>query len=186
MKHPLASILAIGGVAITVAIAAKGGQSGLTGKQAPTIAGATVQGKNFSSTTARAKGPVLVYFISTTCSVTDFAAKYMERTRAAFANTKLTVIGVTNANKSESQKWLESHKIKFDAIPDTDYKIINAFSVNSAPTAFLISKSGIVLKAWDGYSAGFLIEAAKMASLQLGIKAPVIDFTGAPKDVQAG
>lgn len=186
MKQSLASLLTVGGIAICFAFAFAVSQSGLTGKQAPTISGATVQAKTFSLANAQTKGPVLVYFISTTCPVTDAAAKYMERTRAGFANTKLTVVGVTNANKSETLKWLNSHKIKFDAIPDAARKIIDAYDVHSAPTAFLISKSGKVLKAWDGYSQGFLKEAAEMASQQLGIKAPAIDFSGAPKDVQAG
>ncbi len=186
MKQRIASILAIGAIAVGFSIAIAGKQAGIAGKQAPNLSGATVKNKSFSLATARTNGPVLVYFISTTCPVTDAAAKYMERTRTGFANTKLTVIGVTNASKSESQKWLTSHRIQFDAIPDSAKRIISAYGVQSAPTAFLIAKNGKVLKVWDGYSAGFLKEAATMAAQQLGIKAPVIDFTGAPKDVQAG
>lgn len=161
-------------------------QSGLLGKSAPDLDQADATGKRFRLKEALTKGPVLVYFISTTCPVTDAASKYYERIHKAFPTNKLTVVGVVNDDKAGFAEWNKEQKLTFPVLCDPEYKVIRAYEISASPTSVLIAPIGRVAKIWKGYSEGYLKEATGAAASYLKINPPMIDFSGAPKAVAAG
>lgn len=161
-------------------------QAGLLGKAAPDIDQVDAAGKPFRLRDSLNKGPVLVYFISTTCPVTDAASKYYERIHKAFPKDKFTVVGIVNDEKEGFIEWNKEHKLTFPVVCDPQYKVIRAYAVSTAPTSFLIGPNGRVTRVWKGYSEGYLKETAGVVATYLSVEAPKIDFSGAPKSVAVG
>lgn len=156
----------------------------LEGKVGPPIKGQCLDGSSFDLAEAVKKGPVVVYFISTTCPVTEEATRFYSRLARAYQNA--TLVGVANDGKEGVSEWNKKHKVPFKIVLDPEYKVIEKYNVKAAPTTFLIDKNGLVLKTWYGYSLGYLQEANGMVARLLKVKTASVDFTGAPKQPVAG
>jgi peroxiredoxin len=156
------------------------------GKAAPAIAVKTVSGAKFELRTALKSGPVFLYFISTTCPVTKAATPHYVKLASAYRAAGVTVIGVVNADKKSTERWAKTSKFTFPVIADPDYKIIDSYKVERAPSSAIIGRDGKVAGFWTGYSRGFLNAAASASAKALG-RAPLnLDFSSAPADAVAG
>lgn len=161
-------------------------QDSLLGKRAPSIVAVGSDGKEFRLEEALKKGPVFVYFISTTCPVNDEANKYYERIHQAFRTKAITVIGIASDDLVGFNKWNQSHKLTFPVICDADYEHIEAYKVKSSPTSLLIGPDGRVSKVWVGYSESSLKETIGVIASYLRAEPPSVDFRGAPKSTAVG
>lgn len=161
-------------------------QDGMVGKVAPAIEASIAGDKRFVLSEALKKGPVLVFFISTSCPVTDEASKYYERINKAFKQGTMTVLGIANDDKPGFEEWNKTHNLTFPVVYDSEYKHIEAYKVVSSPTSMLIAPDGKIAKVWVGYSEGWLKETVGVIASYLKVDPPEVDFKGAPKSKALG
>ncbi|MGI8922432.1 MAG: peroxiredoxin family protein [Fimbriimonadales bacterium] len=186
MKHFRLCGLAATVAAVAVACAAGLADAPKPGTVAPGITGNTADGKVVSLKEELKKGPVLVYFIGTTCPVSRIATPQYTKYARAYRAQGIKVIGVVNSGKDGFLKWNEAHAAPYPVVLDPGYKVIKAYGVEKAPSSALIGKDGKVIKFWSGFSRGFLEETSAASAKALG-KAPIkIDFKGAPANWMAG
>ncbi len=181
----LAALLLLG-ASMTVAALAALGQNSLVGRAAPAVNAPAVDLTRFELNEALKKGPVYLYFISTTCPVANEATKYYDRISKAFKPGAVTVVGIVSDDKRGFLEWNKAHKLAFPIVCDPDYEVIDAYKITNSPSAVLIAPDGKVSKAWTGYSEGFLRESVGVISSYLKVDPPKVDFAGAPKIVELG
>jgi peroxiredoxin len=169
-------------IAISLSLAVALTQSGA----APPIEGTTSANAKFKLSEAIKKGPVYVYFISTTCPVTASATKYFDRIAKGFNGKSVTFVGIVNDGKAGFDPWQREHKLSFSSILDPDYKVIEAYKITNAPSAALIGKDGKLVKTWSGWSKGYLQEQIGMIANLIKSASPAVNLAGAPASVEAG
>ncbi len=182
----IALIAGIGMIVPMLTQSNQGKQDTKPGASAPIINGTLTNGKTFDLHKTAKESPVLVVFISTSCPVTNESAPHFENILKAYKSSKMSFVGVVNSNKSSAERWASNQKATIPMIPDAEKKIIRAYGITNAPSAALIGKEGKVIKIWKGYSRVILEEINSEIAKALGTKTVALDFSKAPRNLQAG
>lgn len=156
------------------------------GATAPQITGTLSNSKSFDLASTVRNGPVLLYFISTSCPVTDDSAPHFQKISQAFGKSPFSLIGVVNDTTKNYQAWRSKVKGSIEAIPDPNRTIIGAYGVAASPSAVLVGTNGKVIKSWTGLSKGVLEDILKSSAGALKRSVPKISFAGAPVNLRAG
>src|SRR5205807_6467730 len=83
------------------------------GNSAPQFELSTMDGSKFSLQDALARGPVLVVFFKISCPVCQYAFPYFERIYKAYGKGKLTIVGISQNEKQETARFIETYGITF-------------------------------------------------------------------------
>ena len=114
------------------------------GIRAPEINLLSADGSKFSLTDALKRGPVVAAFYKVSCPVCQMAFPYIERLHRAYGKSgKLTLVGLSQDNASDTKAFNREFGITFPALLDTKgYPVSNAYGLTNVPTIFLISQDG--------------------------------------------
>src|SRR5437016_6330052 len=126
-----------------------------TGVKAPDIKLPLLDGREFSLSDARQRGPVVVAFFKITCPVCQFAFPYLERIYKAYGKSgKVTVVGVSQDNAKDTTTFNRDCGISFPTALDPigKYPASNAYKITNVPSIFLISPEGEVDLSIVGWS----------------------------------
>ncbi len=174
----VSSALALGGVLLTVSAAAHGPLA--TGTKAPNFSAKGSDGKTHTLASLTKGGPIVLYFISSTCPVNAEAAKYYNRIASAYG-AKARLVGVIDEDAAGAKAWAKQFKPTYRLLYDPQLKIINAYKAEASPWAVGVDK-GQITKTWDGYSTKYLKElnasiakAAKTAPKKIDLKGTPVD-----------
>jgi peroxiredoxin len=101
-------------------------------------------GGEFSLHAAIQKGPVLAAFFKVSCPTCQYAFPYLERLHKAHGGKKITVIGISQNNQSDTAAFLKEYGITFPTLLDdpNGYAVSNAYGLTNVPTLFLIGQDG--------------------------------------------
>ena len=104
----------------------------------------SVSGEKFSLQDALAQGPVLAVFFKISCPVCQYALPFYERIFKAYGNQKLTIVGVSQNEKSDTAEFNKRYGITFPVLLEDTKKfpVSNAYGLNTVPTAFWIAQDG--------------------------------------------
>jgi len=125
----------------------------LGGRQMPALKAGTraahfeltsMSGEEFSLQDALTQGPVLAVFFKISCPVCQYAMPFYERFYKAYGKQKLTIVGVSQNEKSETAEFNKRYGITFPVLLDDTKKfpVSNAYGLNTVPTAFWIAQDG--------------------------------------------
>jgi peroxiredoxin len=114
------------------------------GRAAPEFTLEDIKGGKFNLREALSRGPVLAIFFKISCPVCQFALPYVERMYHAYAGKNLTIIGVSQNNKSDTAAFLREYRITFPVLLDdtSSYPVSNAYGLTNVPTIFWIERDG--------------------------------------------
>lgn len=114
------------------------------GTKAPEISLAAVDGKTFSLENALKKGPVVAAFFKVSCPVCQYTFPYLERLHTAHGDQKITVVGISQDDKRNTNAFLKEYGITFPTLLDdpNGYAVSNAYGLTNVPTWFLIGQDG--------------------------------------------
>ena len=114
------------------------------GTKAPDISLAAVDGKTFSLQDALKKGPVLAAFFKVSCPVCQYTFPYLERLHKANGAEKITIVGISQDDKRNTNAFLKEYGITFPTLLDdpNGYAVSNAYGLTNVPTWFLIGQDG--------------------------------------------
>ena len=125
------------------------------GVKAPEIKLPTLDGREFSLSHARQRGPVVVAFFKITCPVCQFALPYVERIYKAYGNPgKVSVVGISQDNAKDTTAFNREFGVSFPTLLDDTgkYPASNAYKITNVPSIFLISTEGEVEASIVGWS----------------------------------
>jgi peroxiredoxin len=114
------------------------------GTHSPHFELTSVSGEKFSLQDALAHGPVLAVFFKISCPVCQYALPFFERIFKAYGKRKLTIIGVSQNEKSDTAEFNKRYGITFPVLLDDTKKfpVSNAYGLNTVPTSFWIAQDG--------------------------------------------
>lgn len=115
-----------------------------TGTTAPDITLPTTSGQQFSLREALKKGPVVAVFFKISCPVCQYALPFIERIHKAQGNKNVTIVGVSQNGKRDSEMFMREYGISFPVLLDDTaaYPVSNAYGITNVPTTFLIAPDG--------------------------------------------
>lgn len=116
----------------------------IAGRAAPEFTLEDMKGGKFNLREALSRGPVLAVFFKISCPVCQFALPFVERMYQAYAGKKVTIVGISQNNKSDTAAFLREYKITFPILLDdtSSYPASNAYGLTNVPTFFWIEPDG--------------------------------------------
>lgn len=114
------------------------------GAKALDISLTAIDGTTFSLQQALKKGPVLVFFFKVSCPVCQYAFPFFERLYKSYGDQKITIIGISQDDKRNTNAFLKEYGVTFPTLLDdpNGYAVSNAYGLTNVPTWFLIGQDG--------------------------------------------
>lgn len=139
-----------------------------TGKQAPGFKLSTMDGGEFSLSDALARGPVVLAFFKISCPVCQFALPYIERIYQAAKNKNVSIVGVSQNSKKDTDFFARQYGITLPIALDDParYEVSNAYGLTNVPTVFYIEQDGTIEISSVGWSRADVEEIARKISNQ--------------------
>lgn len=124
------------------------------GRAAPEFTLHTLDGRQFDLRQALSRGPVLAVFFKISCPVCQFALPYVERMYQAYAGKNVTIVGVSQNTKADTETFLRQYGITFPVLLDdtSSYPVSNAYGLTNVPTLFWIEGDGEIGLSSVGWS----------------------------------
>jgi peroxiredoxin len=101
-------------------------------------------GGEFSLQAALQQGPVLAAFFKVSCPTCQYTFPYLERLHRAFGDKKITIVGISQNDQSDTAAFLKEYGVTFRTLLDdpNGYAVSNAYGLTNVPTLFLIGQDG--------------------------------------------
>ncbi len=114
------------------------------GTKAPDFSLPAVEGNDFSLRATLQQGPVLFAFFKVSCPTCQYTFPFLERLYRAHTGKKITIVGISQNNRSETAAFLKEYGITFPTLLDdpNGYAVSNAYGLTNVPSIFLIGQSG--------------------------------------------
>lgn len=124
------------------------------GVRAPHFELSTVDGGRVFLNEALQKGPLVLAFFKVSCPVCQYAFPFVERLCRANNSANLTVLGISQDNRKDTQKFLREYGVTFAVALDdpAEYAISNAYGLTNVPTIFYIAPDGEIEISSVGWS----------------------------------
>jgi len=124
------------------------------GTTAPEFTLEKLDGGQFNLREALSRGPVLAVFFKISCPVCQFALPYVERLYQAYKGRNVTIVGVSQNNKSDTANFMREYKLTFPVLLDdtSSYPVSNAYGLTNVPTFFWIERDGEIALSSVGWS----------------------------------
>ena len=160
-----------------------------TGIQAPNFELTAIDGKKFSLQDALSHGPVVAVFFKISCPVCQYALPYFERIFRAHGGGKVTIVGISQNERKDTEAFLRTYGITFPTLlEDTKaFAVSNAYGLTNVPTAFWISEDGEIEISSVGWARADVEEIARKAAAANNAQAkPLFQPTEQIADFRAG
>jgi len=139
------------------------------GKTAPEISLQSTNGKAISLSEALKKGPVVAAFFKVNCPVCQFTFPFLERMYETYGDSKLTFLGISQNDPSETRAFNKEYGVKFPVLIDeAGYPASNQYGLTNVPTVFLISPGGKIQESSVGFAKADLERIAAEAARASG------------------
>jgi len=159
------------------------------GTHAPHFELTSVSGEKLSLQDALAHGPVLAVFFKISCPVCQYALPFYERIYKTYGNQKLTIVGVSQNEKSDTAEFNKRYGITFPVLLDDTKKfpVSNAYCLTTVPTSFWIAQDGEIEISSVGWVRQEFEQVARKAAEATGTNPkPVFQPTEQIADFRAG
>lgn len=116
------------------------------GKTAPDFKLSSLDGKAFSLKDALERGPVVLVFFKVSCPTCQYALPFYERLFRSYKNQRVTLVGVSQNDASETSAFANEFGITFPLVMDDTitYPVSNAYGLTNVPTVFWIGTDGTI------------------------------------------
>lgn len=143
------------------------------GEAAPAFEMTGMDGRRYSLHDALARGPLLAVFFKVSCPTCQYAFPFVERLHQQFRAQGIQVWAISQDNARDSQGFVKEFGITFPVlIDDYPYETSRAYGIKFVPTLFLISSSGRVEIAGDGFAKVDLLEIQKWFGKHFSLSPP--------------
>ena len=161
----------------------------MAGILAPQFELPAIDGSRFSLGEALARGPVLAVFFKVSCPTCQYALPFFQRIYKAYGNSNVTIVGISQNDKSDTAAFLKKYGISFPVLlEDTkSFPVSNAYGLTNVPTAFWISPEGTIEISSVGWSRQEFEDIARKAAFKVGgAPSPIFQPAEQVADFRAG
>jgi len=147
------------------------------GTQAPDFTLKTLDGKQFSLSSALSAAPVILAFFKVSCPTCQYAFPFLERLYQAYGTKGITLVSVSQNSAKDTAAFAKEFGITFPMLLDdtSSYPVSNAYGLTNVPTVFWIAQDGEIEVSSVGWvKADFEAINRKMA--EAGKSAPAVVF----------
>jgi peroxiredoxin len=123
--------------------------------------------------------PQFLYFVKKGCPCSFDAEPLFQSLYKKF-NGKIDFIAVTDAEAKDAHKWDLDLKVPYSVVSNPTVDIMNAYQAPSSVYNSLISKEGVIVNRWAGYSKAYLTEMNEAISKLLAVPLTPFDVQYAP------
>ena len=123
--------------------------------------------------------PQFLYFVKKGCPCSFDAEPLFQSLYKKF-NGKIDFIAVTDADAKDAHKWDLDLKVPYSVVSNPTVDIMNAYQAPSSVYNSLISKEGVIVNRWAGYSKAYLTEMNEAISKLLAVPLTPFDVQYAP------
>jgi peroxiredoxin len=150
------------------------------GTRAPQFELTAMDGSEFSLYDALSRGPVVAVFFKISCPVCQYALPYYERIFRAYGNQSVTIVGVSQNQKSETAEFMKRYGITFPVVLDNakTFPTSNEYGLTNVPTTFWISEDGGIEVSSVGWVKREFEEIARKAATVTKTSAQPIFHSG--------
>jgi len=144
------------------------------GVAAPEVKLPLLDGREFSLSQARKRGPVVLGFFKVNCPVCQLAFPYLERIYKAYGGSgKFTLAGVSQNDAGDTKNFNGQYGIGFPTLLDDTkkYPASNAYRLTNVPSVFLVSPEGEVEFSSVGWSKQDMEELNRRLAKVSGVAA---------------
>lgn len=140
------------------------------GKKAPDFSLPAMDGSQFSLQEALTRGPVVLAFFKISCPVCQYAFPYLERIYKAYGGKNVTIVGVSQNEKKDTEKFNREFGVTFPVLLDDtkSYPVSNAYGLTNVPTVFWIGQDGEIEISSVGWFRKEMDEINQRAAETLG------------------
>lgn len=153
----------------------------VAGNLAPNFSLRSLDGKEFSLSTALQKGPVLLAFFKIGCPVCQFTFPFLERLHQRAKSPEVTVVGISQNGPEKTAAFNKEYGVTFPVLLDLEekrYVVSNAYGLSMVPTILLVDSDGSVLVCSMGFVKADLENiAGRLAARNNTPKAPLFVAT---------
>jgi peroxiredoxin len=124
------------------------------GNFAPNFSLKSLDGKEFSLSSALQKGRVLLAFFKIGCPVCQFTFPFLERLYQRYKNPNLSIVGISQNGPEKTVAFNKEYGITFPVLLDPEekrYLVSNAYGLTMVPTTILVDTDGAVLVSSMGF-----------------------------------
>jgi peroxiredoxin len=150
------------------------------GTRAPEFALTAMDGSKFALYGALNRGPIVAVFFKISCPVCQYALPYYERIFRAYGDQSVTIVGVSQNQKSDTAEFVKRYGITFPVLLDDtkSFPVSNAFGLTNVPTSFWISEDGEIEVSSVGWVKQEFEEIARKAATVTKASAQPIFHSG--------
>jgi peroxiredoxin len=125
-----------------------------SGNLAPNFSLKSLDGKEFSLSSALKKGPVVLAFFKIGCPVCQFTFPFLERLYQRHKNSAVTFVGISQNGPEKTAAFNKEYGVTFPVLLDPEekgYIVSNAYGLSMVPTILLVETDGSVLVSEMGF-----------------------------------
>jgi peroxiredoxin len=159
------------------------------GSAAPDFTLPTLDGQQFSLKEALSTGPVIVAFFKISCPVCQYAFPFLERIYKNSGNKGVTIIGVSQDNRRDTNAFMKEFGITFPVLLEdtSSYQTSNAYGLTNVPTILWIAPDAEVEISSVGWSRPDIEEIhRKISEINGGVASPLFRSGEDVRDFRAG
>jgi peroxiredoxin len=137
-----------------------------SGEIAPDFSLPDMNGGKFSLSATLERGPVVAVFFKISCPTCQYALPFYERLYQAYGSGNVTVIGISQNSREDTDLFIQAFGIKFPVLLDDTnlYPASNAYGLTNVPTVFWIGQDREIEISSVGWDRGdFEAVQAKLA-----------------------
>ncbi|MBV8476577.1 MAG: TlpA family protein disulfide reductase [Acidobacteria bacterium] len=126
----------------------------IPGTQAPEFILPAIDGQPWSLKQALAQGPLVAAFFKVSCPVCQYAFPFLERIFQSSAGKKVTILGISQDNRRDTQNFVKEFGINFPVLLEdtSSYPVSNAYRLTNVPSIFWIASDGEIELSSIGWS----------------------------------
>ena len=113
---------------------------------------ADAEGRSHVVAEALRRGPVLLGIYKSSCQASKTMLPFLERLRQRYADTPLTVLGVSQDSPNITRSFARRYGLAFPILVEPeDYPVSRGFDIMATPTVYLVRPDGTVAYTTMGF-----------------------------------
>lgn len=145
------------------------------GDTAPAFTLKGLDGAQYSSREALARGPFLIAFFKVSCPTCQYAFPFVERIFQQFRGKGVEVWSISQDDARDSRSFAKTYGVTFPVLIDEyPYETSRAYGIKYVPTLFLINPKGQVEMMSDGFAKADMLAMQKWLGKQLSVSPPAL------------
>ena len=113
------------------------------GIQAPEFGLTSTAGESFILSKVLKRGPAVLAFFKVSCPTCQYAFPYIERLWQTHKTEPMSVIGISQDSKADTQRFMQQYGATFPVVVDAPaYIASNAYKLTNVPTIYLVDRAG--------------------------------------------